>query len=560
MQPLQGDFGSARSDRPTLGESQRMRLAEPRSKVKGYLESSRDIAALASVTRADANEHPWRQALVSLGVSLAWIFAWYASTAASMADIWWRSATFTHGFVVPPITLWLIWRQRHELAKMTPRPTPVWLAGLVATGFAWLVGEIAVINAVTHAAFVTMLVAVVPIILGTTIARRIAFPLGFLYFAVPFGEFMLPQLMQWTADFTVAALQLSGVPVYREGLQFVIPSGHWSIVEACSGIRYLIASVMVGTLYAHLSYRTWTRRLAFVGVAILVPIVANWLRAYMIVMIGHLSNNRLAVGVDHLLYGWIFFGIVMVLMFAVGSRWRESPSATMPRDIPRIEAGARPSDLRYWIAGVLIMGITAFFAAADWRMERGIGTDGLKLDESIEARGWTASSGGFTSWKPRYVGPSAESHTTFRKDDRTVGLYIAYYRNQGRDRKLVSSQNVFVTTNDKDWTSVVEGTRVLHIARSGPLKAHVEELRGPGDRRLIAVKAYWVSGMWTTSDYVAKLYPLFAQMQGRGDDGAAVIVYAEMEQAAGRDSIIDSFLDDAGPAIVNALERARERR
>ena len=70
----------------------------------------------------------------------------------------------------------------------------------------------------------------------------------------------------------------------------------------------------------------------FMSAAILVPIVANWLRAYMIVMLGHLSNNRLAVGVDHLIYGWIFFGLVMLLLFWVGSFWR---STDMPAPAPR---------------------------------------------------------------------------------------------------------------------------------------------------------------------------------------------------------------------------------
>ena len=107
------------------------------------------------------------------------------------------------------------------------------------------------------------------------------------------------------------AVRASGIPVYRDGLQLVIPSGTWSIIEGCSGIRYLIASLMVGALFAHLNYRSTSRRLMFMLVALVVPIVANWFRAYMIVMIGHLSNNRLAVGVDHLIYGWVFFGVVI---------------------------------------------------------------------------------------------------------------------------------------------------------------------------------------------------------------------------------------------------------
>jgi exosortase len=60
-------------------------------------------------------------------------------------------------------------------------------------------------------------------------------------------------------------------------------------------------------------------------VSIAVPVVANWLRAYMIVMIGHLSGNTLAVGVDHLIYGWVFFGVVIMMMFMVGARWAEPP-------------------------------------------------------------------------------------------------------------------------------------------------------------------------------------------------------------------------------------------
>jgi len=537
-----------------------MRLAEPPSKLKGYIETKHDVVAPSSLLRVKTDAHAWHQALSSLGVAVVWLLAWYASTVAGMAEIWWRSATFTHGFVVPPIALWLMWRRRDAVAGMTPRPAFAWLAILVAAGLTWLFGRLAVINAVTQVAFVTMLVSVVPIILGTEIARRMAFPLGFLFFAVPVGEFMLPQLMQWTADFTIAALRLSGIPVYREGMQFVLPSGRWSVVEACSGIRYLIASMMVGTLYAQMTYRRWPRRLAFVGISIVVPIVANWLRAYMIVMIGHLSNNRLAVGVDHLLYGWIFFGVVMLLMFTIGARWRESPAVTEMGDAPRTGSRSRPTERLYWIAGILAMAVTAMFSAVDWRMERAVATERLKLDEPIEVQGWTTSAGGFTNWKPHYVNPSAEIHATFRKDHRTVGLYIAYYRNQGQDRKLVSSQNVFVASSDNEWRTVAEGIRMLRLAGSGSINVHFEELGGAGDRRLIAAKSYWVEGVWTGNDYVAKLYPALARMRGHEDDGAVVIMYAEKEQAYGPDSTIDAFLKDAGPAIASVLEHARETR
>jgi exosortase A len=162
--------------------------------------------------------------------------------------------------------------------------------------FAWLLGELTAVNALTQFALIFIVVASAIALLGNAASKVIAFPLLFLFFALPVGDFLMPRLMEWTADFTVIALRSSGVPVYREGQNFIIPSGSWSVVEACSGIRYLIASLTVGTLYAYLTYHSLKRRLIFVAISIIVPIVANWLRAYLIVMLGHLSGNKLAVG------------------------------------------------------------------------------------------------------------------------------------------------------------------------------------------------------------------------------------------------------------------------
>ena len=237
---------------------------------------------------------PWRSALPMLVLLLAAILLLYRETGMAMAQVWWTSDTFAHAMLVPPISLWLVWRQRERLTALTPRSQPWVLLPLLAVAALWLAADLVAVNAPAQFALVTLVILAVPAVLGLEVALAILFPLLFLYFSVPFGEFMLPTLMQWTADFVVMALQFTGVPVYREGLQFVIPSGRWSVVEECSGVRYLIASFMVGTLFAYLNYRSWKRRLAFMLVALAVPLVANWLRAYIIVMLGHLSGNKIA--------------------------------------------------------------------------------------------------------------------------------------------------------------------------------------------------------------------------------------------------------------------------
>ena len=193
-------------------------------------------------------------------------------------------------------------------------------------------------------ALVAMVAATVVALAGRRAAWALAFPLGVLLLAVPFGEAFLPRMMEWTADFTVAALRMSGIPVYREGTFFTIPSGNWAVAEACSGLRYLIASVTVGAVYAYLIYRSWWKRALFLALSTVVPIGANFVRAYMIVLVGHLSSMKLAVGVDHLIYGWVFFGLVIGLLFWLGAFWRESAAPLPPARAFHQPTPARDAD------------------------------------------------------------------------------------------------------------------------------------------------------------------------------------------------------------------------
>ncbi len=150
-----------------------------------------------------------------------------------------------------PIFLWLVWNRRTALSQLPMRPWWPGLFGLAGMGLAWLIGDLAAVAEPSQFVMIAMVPAAVATIFGAGWVRALAFPFVFLFFAVPFGDSLIAPLMDWTADFTVAALKLSGVPVYREGNYFSIPSGDWSVIEACSGIRYVFACLTVSTLYAN---------------------------------------------------------------------------------------------------------------------------------------------------------------------------------------------------------------------------------------------------------------------------------------------------------------------
>ena len=461
-----------------------------------------DVEFLAA--QADARAAKLRWTLVSASLTVIGILALHWRTAASAVAIWSRSETFTHCFIVVPICLWLVWRRRPALAQVPIRPWWPALIGVLAAGALWLIASAAAAVVVKQFAVVFMIQASVIAVLGLSAARVLAFPLAFLLFAVPVGEILVPSLMDWTADFTVTALRWSGVPVYREANRFVIPSGTWSVVEACSGLRYLIASMMVGCLYAGFAYQSASRRLAFIAASIGVPIIANWLRAYIIVMIGHLSNNHLAVGVDHLVYGWVFFGVIMLLLFWIGSFWQESESAHVS------ELG----QTQVWTSGatggahrpLLVGAIAAIIAAGIWQpieaaMERPARGNAPILKNVVASNGWTLSSLPLSNWKPHYVGYASELQQSFSKNGHEAGLYIAYYSMQESERELITSTNVLTTSSDRDWTHVARGAETVTWA-GAPATVRRAEVLGH-ENKLDVLQLYWVCRRHTSSEYVA---------------------------------------------------------
>lgn len=506
----------------------------------------------------------WRRPALALALVLLGILVLYFETARLMVGVWSRSDTFAHAFLVPPISAWLIWRDRDRLRNLVPRPSVLWLLPLAAGALAWLVGDVAGVNAATQFALVFMMVVSVPLMLGWAVARAMLFPLLFLFFCVPVGEFLLPLLMEATADFTVAAVRLSGVPVYREGLQFVIPSGYWSVVEACSGVRYLIASLMVGSLFAYLNYQSLRRRLIFVAVSIIVPIVANWVRAYIIVMLGHLSDNRIATGVDHLVYGWVFFGIVITIMFMIGARWSEPDRVHEARPAAGSPAPVVPGWATFGLPLVLVLAVLALPPLGVKALERQTSSAPVNLSlPAGGAEGWTRVDE-TAALQPRFHGAASQVQAVYERRGQRVGVYVAYYRRQDAERKVVSSSNMLVPSLDSVWNAVATTRQTVSVQgepitwRRTQLLARLNRISGQ-QVPFLAWQSYWIDGRWVEGDVQAKLDGARTLLGGRGDDAAVLILHAEGEpEAASR--VLTDFVSTQLPALQQMLQRARDAR
>lgn len=448
------------------------------------------------------------------------VFILHAATLRSMAEVWNSSGTFTHGFLVIPACFWLIWRQRETLRATPLTPLPWLLTVVAAAGAIWLVGDLSASQSVTHFSLIVVAIAVVLSVFGLHQGRQLAFPLALLIFAVPFGEAFVPVLMNWTADFTVAALRLSGVPVLREGNELTIPTGRWSVVEACSGARYLVASVAAGTAYAWVMYRSPLRRAVFLLASAVVPIIANWLRAYLIVMIGHLSSNELGVGIDHFIYGWMFFGVVIFVLFAVGLRWREDDALESQSARNAIVSPSHRVSMPVAAAAIVLVGAwpiasLALKASGDERL-----VDPMPVVAQAQ---WKTTSGAAADWLPQFENPRARTVQSFALDDVTVTLHIGYFRNQSQGSELVNWKHRLTASDSDGWVPLKQSATSLALP-AGPQVVRSVLMRGPHGSQLIVWQWYWLGGTTTTSDAVAKADLALDRLLMRSDTSAWVAI------------------------------------
>jgi exosortase A len=399
-------------------------------------------------------------------------------------------------------------------------------------GLGWLVAQLVDVAALAHFTFVALLVTCLVATLGWQLARVLMFPLLFLFFGVPIGEFLLPVMMQYTADFTVGALRASGVPVYREGMHFVIPNGRWSVVEACSGLRYLVASLMIGALYAYLNYASLSRRLKFMAVALLVPIVANWIRAYLTVMIGYVFGNDAATGFVHVIYGWVFFGVVIFVMFRIGARWHEAPAP-----VTGAAAEVAAPSVRRWLAIASLAAVVAAFPLSLGSIREPVADFSVQVALPPPAPGWEPDGRDFR-FRPHLRGQRGDARQLYlTPDGEPLALYVAYFARQQAGHEMVTWGNGLVPPGSTYPGIISEGRDEIAGHATGVALVRSAEGRfavRSAEGRVPVWHWYRIGGRVVTSDVVAKLLLTRDLILQRPDDAAYVSVAVPVEDDIGQ--------------------------
>ena len=295
--------------------------------------------------RATASWRELRVALAPLFVGLLALGIVFHAEVVAAIDVWIESTAYNHCFLVLPIVAYLIWDRRAVLSGAVPHAWPAASVLAVPVGAAWFLADRVGIMEGRQLAAMCLVELLLLAVLGWRLYRALLGPLLYLFFLVPFGAFITPQLQDITVAFTAHGLNLLGIPNYSDGYTIEIPEGSFVIAQACAGLRFLIAAIAFGCLYALLMYRSSLRRTLFILVSIVVPVIANGFRALGIVVLGHILGSAEAAATDHVLYGWIFFSIVILLLVILGLPFRQDGGERIPLEhdttIPPASSSAR---------------------------------------------------------------------------------------------------------------------------------------------------------------------------------------------------------------------------
>lgn len=468
----------------------------------------------------------WHKPLAVL-LALLVVFVWFfADSWLSVMSIWQRSDTYAHGFLVAPASLWLLWGRKALLKQIHPKPSFWGLLGLLGSGFVWLAAVLSKVLVVEQFALVAGLVSLIWLVLGNQFMRNMLFPLLFLFLMVPFGEDFVPLLMEYTASFTVAMLRLTGISVYREGLHFFLTSGQWSVVEACSGIRYLIASFTLGLIYAYINYTKHWKRAIFIVLSVLVPILANGLRAYMIVMIGHLSGMKLATGVDHIIYGWLFFGLVMLILFYVGSFWQDQAITDLVGTQQRSNSSL-PSTAYVYVAVIGLFSTGIWPLAAHELLARQA-IPALIPASFLQNASESVQPGPDWGWQPKFNGVRAEALQFVLEGEQPVGIYVANFGDESEGGELINSRNTLIYSGDKRWRISRSANTEIAFADQAFL---VEEATLINNRaELLVFRWYRIGETNTANAYYAKWLQLSKRLTGDASPELMVVLFTEINR------------------------------
>lgn len=399
----------------------------------------------------------WAAPVSAIAVFLGTALIYWPSTQSLFVE-WFEtpSSSYTHGPLVVGIVLWLLVRATRGL---NPVGVLAWelaacaVAALVLS-FMWLIAWRAGIQ-VAHQALLPVIILVnLALVLGRRIAKVSLMPLVILCSAIPVWHLLLPVLQALTVKVVSAMLRIAGVPAYVEGDFVYIRSGVFHVEDGCSGLHYFIVGATIALLSGELRHDRWRTRAALLAVAVSLALLSNWLRVFIIIVAGYLTDmQHFLVRVDHGTFGWFVFAFAMLAYVLIVRRWRHFDLHADPAP-----AGARVASGWRWprLAAAMALLATGIIPLWTWMAPVGAAA-GPNVVMPVGMGGWSGPAESCSMhWQPQFESADWQQQREYQHGRQTVCLYMASYLSQHQGKELIG---YFQSVHDPDSDIVAARVR-----------------------------------------------------------------------------------------------------
>ncbi len=255
-------------------------------------------------------------------VLLSTVFLCYGQVLLEMVKRWSNSPDYSHGFIIPLISGYLIWRKRDAFSLSTVDPglngLPVLMLGL----FLLVIGKVSSVSLASFS-FLIVLLGLLLFLLGTNITKSLLFPISYLAFMLPLPWVLYDdltfRLRLLTSIFSTKILGLIGIPAFREGNIIHLNQTSLQVIDACSGLRSLISLLALAVLFAYFTQKSIWKRLSLVLLTIPIAIFSNSCRLTVTAILVDHFGPKATEGLFHIFTGMIMFAVALTLLVLCGS-------------------------------------------------------------------------------------------------------------------------------------------------------------------------------------------------------------------------------------------------
>lgn len=432
--------------------------------------------------------------------------------------LWYDSIIYAHGYLVLAGTLFLLFDRRALLRQLTVTGSSLALLLLAGASIALLLAQAADIRVVR-----LLLTPVVILLWGWSIwgwrfVRIAGGPVMLLLFAVPVWDDFSPLLQHITVFFNTLLLQLADIEARIEEFLIVLEVGAFLVEDGCSGVRYLMVALFLGSFYGQMYFRSFGSTALLVVTAGLLSMLANWIRVFGVIAAGHYTNMETSLVKDHELFGWVIFVIfTLAPLFYVATRLERAQGQSHTPQTGQAPAGTPAPPKWPWLwpalASVFVLWPALLPMALQAKTEQMAKTWSPTLMDPVS--GWRGPLRHASVWEPEFSGHDIDLSGVYVSEKRQqVQLQITGYRHQRQEKELIFYRNRLY--DNAEWQLVSDGERPLPDDFSlSPQAVNETVIESRQDQsRVIVWSWYDVGGFLTHSKIEAKLVGALKKISG----------------------------------------------